>query len=198
MKKIFITSFIFLSITSCAAFEEQRITINANPNIVVSKIGQKEKIKVNIYEESISIGDTIGNRIPPNVNGSRQGLVISASNLDDIIKHKLQEWLQSNNFLVVESGNKKTLNARVIYLNYKISQSGFIEGAKITANMAIKITVSDGRNNDLYSKLYLIENNLGTQPNGDKEATTKNINKTIGEILNKIFSDENLINNLSH
>ena len=198
MKKIFITSFIFLSITSCAAFKEQRITINSNPIIAVSKIGQKEKIKVNIYKESISIGDNIGNRIPPNVNGSRQGLVTSASNLDDIIKHKLQEWLQSNDFLVVESGNKKTLNARVIYLNYKISQSGFIEGAKITANMAIKITVSDGRNNDLYSKLYLIENNLGSQPNGDEEVPTRNINTTIGEILNKIFSDENLINNLSH
>ena len=198
MKKIFITSFIFLSITSCAELKEQHITINSNPIIAVSKIGQKEKIKVNIYKESISIGDTIGNRIPPNVNGSTQGLVTSASNLDDIIKHKLQEWLQSNDFLVVESGNKKTLNARVIYLNYKISQSGFIEGAKITANMAIKITVSDGRNNDLYSKLYLIENNLGSQPNGDEEVTTRNINKTIGEILNKIFSDENLINNLSH
>lgn len=192
MKKILVI-LCMVTLSSCGTFKTQYISLKPNVETKKSYIGKNKKISLQVSKINRSgIDAGFGYRIPPNINGNRQGAVYLNNKYSSVIKSEFKKWLSNNKFKVSRKNvSNKDLKVTIGYLNYA-PRGG--SRRDMMARSALKVDLYNKRKKNLYSKWYFLEKELSYKNINKQEINEEKINNAVESLLSDIFADKNLIN----
>lgn len=192
MKKI-LAILCMVVLSSCGTFKTQYITLDPEIQVKKTNIGKNKRVSLKVSKVNRSGMDTgFGYRIPPNINGNRQGAIYLNNQYSSVVRSEFKKWLSNNNFKISKKNlSNKHLEVTVGYLNY--SPRG---GARrdMIVRSALKVDLYNKRKKNIYSEWYFIEKELVNKNINKQMANEEKVNNFIKEFLTDIFADKNLIN----
>lgn len=187
-----------LFLSSCKTFKDvfadQYISLRTNNEISKnekseSKISSSIKISV---KSNVNDGDLIGFRIQSNINNRvGQGKVFIKNNPVIAIAQIAKEYAVSKGFKIASNSYDKDLQLKLMYLDYRAKGGGLSVG--IICNMAIKATIYDAQGKLLYKKWYFISKEFDRYHYSEAKVTENNINESLDQIMQNIFSDHEMM-----
>ena len=187
---LIISSFL---LSSCVLYNQESLHLNLSANKQLSSFGGNKSVVVEVKDERAN-KDLLGNKRL----GNELIAIKSEQNLAETIKDKVAKDLEQNGFLVSSNSNleNKTLEVKILTLNYKAYREFFIGTSKI--DILLKITA---KNQDA-SKSYSTTQNFSLSKNHFimPLITTdeKTINFALQESLNGIFDNQKLLDFLNY
>jgi uncharacterized lipoprotein len=181
---------VLLCLFSACAFNAQAIKISPMMTLPSSDIGKGRDILLNVVDERPK--QVIGHR------GTAYGAAAEITSSEDVavvIREKVSAGLSANGFKVVtgSSSARTSMKVEIRLIEYTTS-TGFWTGG-VHTRAAFKGICRNGRQD--YENLYRQENEERVMVVPDAETNEQWINLVVGQALDKIFSDRQMLECLS-
>ena len=177
---------VFLSLTSACAFNAQSINISPVMSLSSSDLGKGKDVLLSVVDERPK--QIIGHR------GTAYGAAAEITSSQDVavvIREKVSTGLSSKGFHVVTGSGQATTSMKVeIRLIEYTTSAGFWTGG-IHTRAAFKGICKNGRQE--YENIYRQENEERVVVVPTAETNEQLINQVVGQALEKIFRDEQIL-----
>lgn len=183
---------LLLLVVSCSSNTTKTyIKLDPAPNIKSKNLGNNSKISLSVSKikskgfpnDSKQLGYKMREIL---FNSKNNTAIYSDKKLTTIIEREFHKWLTNSKFNVVNNRRNKEISVKLGYFYFQPIAVGYQPKIRI----AIKVYLFDKNKKEIFSKWYFYEKNY---KNINKNNNEDNINNSITEILNKIFSDDNLL-----
>ena len=177
---------VILCLTSACAFNAQTINISPMMSLSSSGLGKGKEVSLSVVDERPK--QIIGHR------GTAYGAAAEITSNQDVagvIREKVSEGLSSKGFRVVSGAGQPPTSMKVeIRLIEYTTSTGFWTGG-IHTRAAFKGICKNGRQE--YENIYRQENEERVVVVPTAETNEEWINRVVGQALEKIFRDEQLL-----
>jgi uncharacterized lipoprotein YajG len=185
MKNIFLL--ISISLLFSCAHHDEKIKFNLRLNEAKENIGKGLGLDLVIVDSRSD--ETLGEKI---FSADEKIKITSEENLAESLQKKISENLLQKGF---KKGWDKTLEIEIINLDYRAKREFFV--GKSDAKISLKVVINNNKNSASFTKNFdsSVNSYHFIAPLESTDAAT--INSLIGEVVNGILSDREILNKLA-